>query len=135
MPRLDKHLQRAPQLYSRIAFAYQMGPLSEEETRFFLEQRGSHRVNTRSDDFTNQEAIAAIHCVTRGNIRSIERLMMQVELILVTSALTVVTKDIVEIVRQNLTINNDLQGWVEQARMSYLKIVHLLRQRASRRVL
>jgi DNA transposition AAA+ family ATPase len=104
MPGLDKRLQRAPQLYSRIGFAHQMEVLSEEETRFFLEQRWSHRVNAHSDDFTDQEAIAAILRVTRGNIRLIERLMMQVELILIANALTVVTKEVVETARKNLII-------------------------------
>jgi DNA transposition AAA+ family ATPase len=104
MPGLDKRLQRAPQLYSRIGFAHQMEALSEEETRFFLEQRWSHHVNAHSDDFTDQEAIAAILRITRGNIRLIERLLMQVELILVANALTVVTKEVVETARKNLII-------------------------------
>ncbi len=104
MPGLDKRLQRAPQLYSRIGFAHQMEALSEEETRFFLGQRWSQRVNTHSDDFTDQEAVGAILRVTRGNIRLIERLMMQVELILVANALTVVTKEVVETARKNLII-------------------------------
>jgi len=87
MPGLDKRLQRAPQLYSRIGFAQKIEPLSEEEARFFLEQRWSHRVSAHSDDFTDQEAVAAILRITRGNIRLIERLMMQVEHILVANQL------------------------------------------------
>src|SRR5712664_4118943 len=66
--------------------------LSEEEARFFLEQRWSHRVNAHSDDFTDQEAVAAILRITRGNIRLIERLMMQVEHVLAANQLQVVTK-------------------------------------------
>jgi hypothetical protein len=42
--------------------------------------------------------------ITRGNIRLIDRLMMQVELVLVANALTVVTKEVVETARQNLII-------------------------------
>lgn len=104
MPGLDKRLQRAPQLYSRIGFAHKMEPLSEEEARFFLNQRWSHRINAHSDDFTDQEAVAAILRITRGNIRLIDRLMMQVELVLVANQLSVVTKEVVETARQNLII-------------------------------
>lgn len=104
MPGLDKRLQRAPQLYSRVGFAHKMEPLSEEETRFFLDQRWSHHVNAHSDDFTDQEAVATIVRITRGNIRLIDRLMMQVELVLAANGLTVVTKEVVETARKNLII-------------------------------
>ena len=105
MPGLEKRLARAPQLYSRIGFAHEMEPLSEEETRFFLEQRWSHRVKAYSDDFTDQEAVAALLRITRGNIRLIERLMTQVEHILVANpAVSVVTKEVVETARENLII-------------------------------
>src|SRR5579871_829590 len=104
MPGLDKRLQRAPQLYSRVGFAHKMEPLSEEETRFFLDQRWRHRVNASSDDFTDREAVAAILRITRGNIRLIDRLMMQVELVLVANELTVVTKEVVETASKNLII-------------------------------
>ena len=104
MPGLDKRLKRAPQLYSRIGFAHEIGPLSEEETRFFLEQRWSHRVSAHSDDFTDQEAVAAILRITQGNMRLIDRLMMQVERVLIANQLQVVTKEVVETARKNLII-------------------------------
>ena len=104
MPGLDKRIQRAPQLYSRVGFAHKMEALSEEETRFFLGQRWNHRINASSDDFTDREAVAAIVRITRGNIRLIDRLMMQVELVLVANELSVVTKEVVETARQNLII-------------------------------
>jgi DNA transposition AAA+ family ATPase len=104
MPGLEKRLARAPQFYSRIGFAHEMEPLSEEETRFFLDRRWSHRVSAHSDDFTDQEAVATIVRITRGNIRLIERLMMQVEHILKANDLAVVTKEVVETARENLII-------------------------------
>jgi DNA transposition AAA+ family ATPase len=104
MPGLDKRLQRAPQLYSRIGFAHEIAPLSEEETRFFLQQRWSHRVSAHSEDFTDQEAVAAIIRITQGNMRLIDRLMMQVERVLIANQLTVVTKEVVETARKNLII-------------------------------
>jgi hypothetical protein len=39
---LEKRVARAPQLYSRIGFNHEMEPLSDDEMRFFLDQRWSH---------------------------------------------------------------------------------------------
>jgi DNA transposition AAA+ family ATPase len=107
MPGLEKRLMRAPQLYSRVGFAHEMEPLSDDETRDFLEKRWNHRVKPSSDDFTDKEAIATILRITRGNIRLIERLMMQVEHVLVANQTQVVTKDVVETAQQNLIIGSN----------------------------
>ncbi len=72
------------------------------QRRDFLEKRWSHRGKAYSDDFTDKEAVAAILRITRGNIRLIERLMMQVEHVLVANQLQVV-----ETARQNLIIGPD----------------------------
>jgi DNA transposition AAA+ family ATPase len=101
---LEKRLARAPQLYSRIGFAHQMDPMLQEETRDFLEKRWSHRVKVSSDDFTDKEAVAAILRITRGNLRLIDRLMTQVEYVLLANQLQVVTKEVVETARENLII-------------------------------
>lgn len=53
-------------------------------------------MKAHSDDFTDQEAVAAILRITRGNMRLIERLMIQVEHILVANELQVVTKEVIE---------------------------------------
>lgn len=84
-----------------------MKPLSDDETSDFLEKGWSHRVKAFSDDFTDKEAIATILRITRGNIRLIERLMMQVEHVLVANQLQVITKEVVETARQNLIIGPD----------------------------
>jgi replication-associated recombination protein RarA len=101
---LEKRLMRASQLYSRVGFAHEMEPLSDEETRNFLKKRWSHRVKAYSDDFTDKEAAGAILRITRGNIRLIERLMMQVEHVLIANQLQIVTQEVVETARQNLII-------------------------------
>jgi DNA transposition AAA+ family ATPase len=106
MPGLDKRLMRAPQRYSLVGFAQKIEPLSDDETRFFLDQRWGHCVSAHSNDFTDQEAVATILRITRGNIRLIERLMMQVEHILAANQLQVVTKEVVETVRENLIIGD-----------------------------
>jgi len=107
MPGLEKRLIRAPQLYSRIGFAHEMEPLSDDETRDFLVKRWNHRVKAYSDDFTDKEAVATIVRITRGNIRLIERLLLQVEHVLVANQLQIVTKEVVETARQNLIIGPD----------------------------
>ncbi|GCF09546.1 hypothetical protein KDI_31100 [Dictyobacter arantiisoli] len=54
--------------------------------------------------FTDQEAVGAILRITRGNLRLIDRLMMQVEHILAANTMTVVTQEVVETAPENLII-------------------------------
>jgi DNA transposition AAA+ family ATPase len=107
MPGLEKRIARVPQLYSRIGFNHEMESLSPEETHDFLHKRWNHRVKPSSDDFTDKEAVTAIVRITRGNLRLIERLMMQVEHVLVANQLTIVIKEVVETARQNLIIGDE----------------------------
>jgi DNA transposition AAA+ family ATPase len=104
-PGLEKSLARYPQLYSRVGFVHQFHVLSEEETRWLLEQRWSHLgMNIRVDDFTDQEAISTIIRLTGGNFRVIHRLLMQVERILEINDLRTVTKEVVEKARERLVL-------------------------------
>ena len=50
-------------------------------------------MHIRVDDFTDQEALAAIVRITGGNFRVILRLLMQVERILEINQVQTVTKD------------------------------------------
>ena len=52
----------------------------------------------------DQEAVAIIIRITKGNMRLIARLMKQVERVLTANQLTVVTKEVVETTHQNLII-------------------------------
>jgi hypothetical protein len=88
----------------RLGFIHEIEPKALEETRFFPEQRWSHRISAHSEDFTDQEAVAAIIRITQGNRRLIDCLMKQVERVLVANQLTVVTKEVVEAARKNLII-------------------------------
>ena len=104
-PGLEKTLARYPQLYSRVGFAHQFRVLSEDETRWLLGQRWSHLgMNIRVDDFTDQEALAAIIRITEGNFRVIHRLLMQIERILEINHLQTVTKEVVEKARERLVL-------------------------------
>jgi len=104
-PGLEKSLARYPQLYSRVGFAHQFRVLSEEETRWLLQQRWSHLgMHIRVDDFTDTEALAAIVRITGGNFRIIHRLLMQIERILEINRLQTVTKEVVEKARERLVL-------------------------------
>ncbi len=104
-PGLEKSLARYPQLYSRVGFAHQFRVLSEEETRWLLQQRWSHLgMHIRVDDFTDTEALAAIVRITGGNFRVIHRLLMQIERILEINHLNTVTKEVVEKARERLVL-------------------------------
>ena len=104
-PGLEKTLARYPQLYSRVGFAHQFRVHSEDETRWLLGQRWSHLgMNIRVDDFTDQEALAAIIRITGGNFRVIHRLLMQIERILEINHLQTVTKEVVEKARERLVL-------------------------------
>ncbi len=104
-PGLEKRLARYPQLYSRVGFVHQFHVLSQDETRWLLEQRWNHLgMHIRVDDFTDQEALAAIVRITGGNFRVIHRLLMQVERILEINQMQTVTKEVVEAARENLML-------------------------------
>lgn len=95
MPGLEKRLARYPQLYSRVGFVHQFRVLSEDETRFVLNERWGHLgVTGQAVDWTSQEAITTIVRITAGNVRLIHRRLLQVERILQINELHTVTKDV-----------------------------------------
>lgn len=84
---------------------HQFRPLSAEEVTFILtrqwEQLG---LRLSPEDFTDQEALAAVIRITGGNFRLLHRLLTQVERILVINELRTVTKEVVEAAREGLVI-------------------------------
>ncbi|MBC6445139.1 MAG: AAA family ATPase [Alphaproteobacteria bacterium GM202ARS2] len=107
MPGLEKRLSRYPQLYSRIGFAHAFRPLSQEETLFVLRKHGhGWGQDWNDDDFTDQEALAAITRITAGNFRLIDRLMAQVVRIMRLNQLNTVNKEVVDAARECLVIGS-----------------------------
>jgi DNA transposition AAA+ family ATPase len=105
MPGLEKRLARYPQLYSRIGFAHAFRPLGQEELRFVLERHWAQLGGAlQADDFTDQEAVAAIVRITGGNFRLLDRLLAQAGRIKRLNGLGAITREVVEAARECLVI-------------------------------
>ncbi len=67
--------------------------------------RGLHLwMNMHVENFTEQEAISTLLCITGGNFRVIHPLLMQIERIVQINDLQMVIKEVVEAARMNLII-------------------------------
>lgn len=105
MPGIEKRLARYPQLYSRIGFVHEYRPLSAGELAFVLQRHWAALGLTLSaDDFTDTEAIAAVHRITSGNFRLVQRLFAQITRVLEINGLTVISREVVETARESLVI-------------------------------
>ena len=105
MPGIEKRLARYPQLYSRIGFVHEYRPLSADELAFVLQRHWAALGLTLSaDDFTDTEAIAAVHRITSGNFRLVQRLFAQITRVLEINGLSVISREVVETARESLVI-------------------------------
>ncbi len=93
MPGIEKRLARYPQLYSRIGFVHEYRPLSAGELAFVLQRHwATLGLKLSADDFTDTEAIAAVHRITSGNFRLVQRLFAQITRVLEINGLSVISR-------------------------------------------
>jgi DNA transposition AAA+ family ATPase len=105
MPGIEKRLARYPQLYSRIGFVHEYRPLSAGELAFVLQRHwAALGLRLSADDFTDTEAIAAVHRITSGNFRLVQRLFAQITRVLEINGLSVISREVVETARESLVI-------------------------------
>ena len=105
MPGLEKRLSRYPQLSSRVGFVHQFRQLGTQEIEPILaEQWRLWGLSLHPEDWKDAETISAIARITNGNFRFIQRLLTQIERIVQINALRAVTKEIVEVAREQLVI-------------------------------
>jgi DNA transposition AAA+ family ATPase len=105
MPGIEKRLARYPQLYSRIGFVHEYRPLSADELAFVLQRHwAALGLELSADDFTDTEAIAAVHRITSGNFRLVQRLFAQITRVLEINGLRVISREVVETARESLVI-------------------------------
>jgi hypothetical protein len=80
-------------------------PFLEDELRFVLERHWAQLGGAlRTDDFTDQEAVAAIMRITDGNFRLLDRLLAQAVRIKRLNGLGTITREVVEAARECLVI-------------------------------
>lgn len=104
MPGIERRLARYPQLYSRVGFLHHYQPLTTDEQTFVLAHRWPNLRLDDTEDFTTNEARAAIIRITSGNFRLTTRLMAQVHRIMEINQLSTVTSEVVDAARESLVI-------------------------------
>jgi DNA transposition AAA+ family ATPase len=107
MPGIEKRLSRYPQLYSRVGFVHNFQPMSSLEMEHLLITKWSELGLTFDpNEFADKEAVAEIVRVTRGNFRLLYRLFDQISRVMKINNLNALTKEVVEVARENLIIGS-----------------------------
>ncbi len=89
-----------------VARPHAVWPPGEEAHVFLQRQWNQWGLPLQPDSVAEMEAIAAILRITNGNFRLLHRLLAQIERIVQINALRMITKEVVEIARQQLVIGS-----------------------------
>ncbi len=106
MPGIEKRMARYPQLYSRIGFVHEFGPLDAAETKTLLQSHWTPRGVTLPAEPVSDDVTAAIFRITGGNFRLFSRMLTQVQRILEINGLKQLTKEVVDAARESLVIGS-----------------------------
>jgi DNA transposition AAA+ family ATPase len=107
MPGLEKRIARYPQLYSRVGFVHEFPPLSQSEIRELLPRLWPAEANLPAGGFANDEAIASTIRASRGNFRTLNRLLTQMGRTLEINGLQAITAEVVKTAREMLVVGNE----------------------------
>ncbi len=90
-----------------MGFGHEFRPLSSEEIHLFLQRQWVEwGLTLQSDSVVEMDAIAAMIRITNGNFRLLHRLLAQIERLVQINALRRITKEVVELARQQLVIGS-----------------------------
>jgi hypothetical protein len=104
MPGIEKRMARFPQFYSRIGFVHEFRPLGTPEMQVLLDRHWTPSGVHLPQSPLLPEVTAAIIRMTGGNFRLLNRLLAQIERVLVVNCLQEITPDVVLAARESLVI-------------------------------
>lgn len=104
MPGIEKRMARFPQFYSRIGFVHEFRPLGTPEMQVLLDRHWTPSGVHLPQSPLLPEVTAAIIRMTGGNFRLLNRLLAQIERILVVNGLQEITAEVVLAARESLVI-------------------------------
>lgn len=107
MPGLEKRIARHPQLYSRVGFVHEFQPLSDSEIRELLPTLWPAEVELPAGGFADDEAIASTIRASRGNFRTLNRLLTQMGRTLEINGLQAITAEVVKTAREMLVVGSE----------------------------
>ncbi len=103
---LEKVISCLPQFRNRIGFRHEIKPLSVSEMAAFIDSESFKelRLGLSTTPFENRDTIEKLARATSGNMRTLNRLCLQIRRIIRVNSLDAITSDVVETARQSIII-------------------------------